>query len=178
MKKLTEKQEKFAQAYVVTGNASEAYRKAYKVGKIKSETVNKRASELINNGYVKGRIKELQEQRLKRTEVDADYVLKRLIQIDEMDVMDILDNTGNILPVKEWPKSWRTTLSGLDIQELMQGDTQSIIRKIKWPDKLRNLELLGKHIDIQAFKEQMKVDGEVDLISPLVAARKRLEQRK
>ena len=63
------------------------------------------------------------------------------------------------------------------MQEIMSGDTETIVKKIKWPDKLRNLELLGKHIDIQAFKEQMKVEGEIDMVSPLLAARKRLEKR-
>ena len=40
------------------------------------------------------------------------------------------------------------------------------------------LELVGKHVDIQAFKEQLKVEGEVDMVSPLLAARKRLEAAK
>jgi len=29
-----------------------------------------------------------------------------------------------------------------------------ILKKIKWPDKVRNPELPGKHISVQAFREQ------------------------
>ncbi|APY15824.1 hypothetical protein GJU94_13130 [Brucella sp. 10RB9214] len=50
---LTPKQEAFARAYVETGNASEAYRRAYNVGdKTKPESVWVKASELLANGKV------------------------------------------------------------------------------------------------------------------------------
>ncbi|EPW4661750.1 terminase small subunit, partial [Escherichia coli] len=29
---------------------------------------------------------------------------------------------------------------------------------IKWPDKVKNLELLGKHVSVQAFKEQTSTE--------------------
>ena len=32
-----------------------------------------------------------------------------------MDVLDILTSTGELKPVSQWPKVWRTTLSGLAI---------------------------------------------------------------
>jgi phage terminase small subunit len=28
-----------------------------------------------------------------------------------------------------------------------------VLKKIKWPDKIRNLEMLGKHVSVNAFKE-------------------------
>ena len=81
------------------------------------------------------------------------------MEIDELDVLDILDNTGNVKAIKDWPKPWRTSISGIDVQDMMSGDTESILKKIKWPDKLRNIELLGKHVDIQAFNEKSTVDN-------------------
>lgn len=43
-----------------------------------------------------------------------------------------------------------------------------IIEKIKWPDKLKNLELLGKHINVNAFaKEEDK--GAADSIADSLA---------
>ena len=59
--KLTVKQEAFCLAYIETGNASESYRQAYEAGKMKPETVTKRASELLTNGGVTGRLAELRE---------------------------------------------------------------------------------------------------------------------
>ncbi len=73
--------------------------------------------------------------------------------IDQMDVADILSDDGNLLPIKQWPKCWRTTLSGIEISEKMsnQGVLQEVIKKIKWPDKLKNLQLMGRHVNIQAY---------------------------
>ncbi len=96
-------------------------------------------------------------ERAERTKVDADYVLNRLVEIDQLDVADILDESGNLLPVKEWPKAWRTSLSYMDVQELstaQKDDISSVVKKVKWPDKTKNLELLGKHTSVQAFKER------------------------
>lgn len=60
MAKLTVKQENFCNYYIETGNASEAYRCAYSCSNMKDETVNKRASELLNSGEITGRVKQLQ----------------------------------------------------------------------------------------------------------------------
>ena len=45
--KLTIKQEAFARAYVETGNASEAYRRAYNAENMKQESIAVRACELL-----------------------------------------------------------------------------------------------------------------------------------
>lgn len=178
MAKLTVKQEAFAQACLVCDTESDAYRKAYKADKMKPNSVHRQAFALSNNPKVAARIAELKEQRNKRNAVNADYVLKRLVAIDEMDVTDILDDAGNIKPIREWPVCWRRTISGLDIAEIMSGDTQTVLKKIKWPDKVKNLELLGKHVNVQAFKEQHKIDGDLTVTNLIADLSKRnAEQR-
>lgn len=73
---LTVKQEKFCQAYVETGNASEAYRSAYSADKMKHETINKRASELLNNGEVTGRVSELQQEHRTKHNITVSDLLR------------------------------------------------------------------------------------------------------
>lgn len=75
---LTQKQEAFALAYVETGNASEAYRRAYNAGKMKPETVTKRASELMANGEVTGRVEQLQAEAVERHEITVDDLIREL----------------------------------------------------------------------------------------------------
>lgn len=173
-KKLTAKQEMFVSEYLKDLNATQA---AIRAG-YSEKTAAEVGCENLTKPNIQKAISALKEKRLEENKVDANYVLKRLIEIDEMDVCDILDSTGNFKSIVEWPKCWRRTISGLDIQEIMNGEVETVMRKIKWPDKVKNLELLGKHIDVQAFKEQHKVEGEIDMVSPLLAARKRLEAAK
>ncbi len=82
-------------------------------------------------------------------------MLNRIAEIDQMDVLDILNDDMSMKPISEWPKSWRTTLSGLDVNEIsLDGDVKSIIKKIKWPDKVKNLELMGRHVSVRAFDKR------------------------
>ena len=60
-KKLTPKQRKFAEEYVNTGNASEAYRRAYDVGKNTSiDTIKVNSSKMLTDTKILLTIKELQ----------------------------------------------------------------------------------------------------------------------
>lgn len=63
---LTPKQEAFACAYVETGNASEAYRRAYDAENMKPESVWRKACELFDNGKVTARVDELQAAAAER----------------------------------------------------------------------------------------------------------------
>lgn len=151
MAKLTDKQELFAREYLKDLNATQA---AIRAG-YSAKTAQEQASRLLSNVMVQSRISELKAERNEEVGIDAAYVLKRLVEIDQMDVLDILLPNGELKPIKDWPKTWRTTLSGMDVTE-MAGDTPGLLKKIKWPDKVKNLELLGKHVDVQAFKESIK----------------------
>lgn len=75
---LTPKQEKFAQKYVEIGNASEAYRQSYDAGKMNAATINVKASELLANGKVAVRVKELQDAAQKRHELTIDDIIAEL----------------------------------------------------------------------------------------------------
>lgn len=155
MAKLTDKQELFAREYLKDLNATQA---AIRAG-YSEKTANEQASRLLANVNIQNFVAELKAERVEKTGIDAAYVLRRLVEIDQMDVLDILKDDGGLKPITEWPKTWRTTLSGLDINTTItnfdETTTENILKKIKWPDKVKNLELLGKHVSVQAFKEQI-----------------------
>ncbi|WP_017445814.1 terminase small subunit [Gayadomonas joobiniege] len=120
--------------------------------------------------------------RNERNNIDADYVLRRLIEIDEMDVLDIMNDDMTLKPLNDWPKAWRTTVTGIDVMEIAHlsdvDKTEAMLKKIKWPDKVKNLELLGKHVSVQAFKDKHEIDGDLtmNLISE-ISARNAEQQR-
>lgn len=75
---LTPKQEAFARAYVETGNASEAYRRAYDAENMKREVIAVKASELLTNGNVKVMVDNLKEEALQRHRLTVDDLLREL----------------------------------------------------------------------------------------------------
>ena len=156
---LTDKQEMFCREYLIDLNATQA---AIRAG-YSENTARKIGSENLTKPDVQNRIAELKLQRNEQVNIDAAYVLRRLVEIDQMDVLDILKEDGGLKPISEWPKVWRTTLSGFDINTSItnfdETTIENILKKVKWPDKVKNLELLGKHISVMAFKEQVEQSG-------------------
>ncbi len=75
---LTAKREAFCLAYVETGKGAEAYRRAYSAENMKPETIHKRASELLANGEVSGRVAELQAMAVERSLVTVQSLTDEL----------------------------------------------------------------------------------------------------
>jgi len=83
---LTPKRERFCLAYLETGNASEAYRRAYDAKNMKDKTVTKRASELLQDGDITGRLDELRRPAVelaRRYTVEAIETLVSIMRDDE-----------------------------------------------------------------------------------------------
>ncbi|EJV8180130.1 terminase small subunit [Escherichia coli] len=177
-KPLTAMQEAYAQEY--TKCPENQTQSAINAG-FSPNTAAVKASVMMRDERIQKRIAELMEERNKRLRVSADYVLLRLVEIDQMDVIDILNDDGTLKPIREWPKIWRTTLSGFDLSStIMNMDEKSIetiLKKIKWPDKVKNLELIGKHVDVNAFKERLEVSGTVTIADRMAKARRRVKEQ-
>ena len=71
-------EEKFAQSFVETGNASEAYRTAYKADKMSDNAIYVEACRVKDRPRVSLRIKELQDEIKKRHSVTVDSLLAEL----------------------------------------------------------------------------------------------------
>ncbi len=175
-KPLTAMQEAYAQEYTkCPENQTQA---AINAG-FSPNTAAVKASVMMRDERIQKRIAELMEERNKRLRVSADYVLLRLVEIDQMDVIDILNEDGTLKPIREWPKIWRTTLSGFDlsstIMNMDETSIETILKKIKWPDKVKNLELIGKHVDVNAFRERLEIDVKMTIAEKMAKARKRVQ---
>ncbi|MFO1881045.1 terminase small subunit [Pseudomonas aeruginosa] len=166
---LTKKQRLFVDEYLIDLNATQAA--------IRAGYSTRRATEigyqLLQRPEVAQAIQAAMAERSKRTEVEADYVIRRLREIDEMDVLDILEDDGSFRSIRDWPKAWRQFLSGIEIAELFEGRGDDrriagVLRKVKWPDKLRNLELLSRHVGTESAALDLE-------LKRLDVARKRAE---
>ena len=66
---LTAKQEAFCLAYLETGNASEAYRRAYNAGRMKPESIHRKAFDLLENVKIRARLQELRQPAVEAAQV-------------------------------------------------------------------------------------------------------------
>ena len=153
MANLTPKQQRFVEEYLIDLNATQA---AIRAGYSEKTAAAIGAENLVKPNIAKA-IQEALQERKERVQIDADYVLKRLVEIDQMDVLDIMDDDGNVKPLRDWPKIWRQYIS--NIETISMDDGEGWLKKIKWPDKVKNLELLGKHVSVGAFKDKVEHSG-------------------
>lgn len=75
---LTPKQESFCQAYIETGNASEAYRRAYSTERMKPNVVNVKACQLLAMANISVRVAELKAEHAERHAVTVDDIARML----------------------------------------------------------------------------------------------------
>jgi len=156
--------DKYSAHFVLHGEQSNAWRVAYPESKCKQKQVHTRASLMHAMAEVQQRVKEFSESARLIAEsefnLDAEYVAKRLKEIDELDVLDIMeDDLKSFKKLSDWPKAWRTSISGLDLMTLSNGNEniEAIVKKVKWPDKTKNLELIGKLTKVSAFSENLNI---------------------
>lgn len=156
MGKMTAKQQLFCKEYLVDLNATQA---AIRAG-YSSRRADAIGHENLRKPEIAAVVQELMNVRSQKTEVNAEYVLKRLHDIDSMNVTDILNDDWTLKPLSQWPVVWQTYLSSFDVQEMRMGQESSdsavaFLKKIKWPDKVKILELLGKHVSVSAFADKV-----------------------
>jgi phage terminase small subunit len=158
---LNEKQERFVQEYLLDLNATQA---AIRAG-YSAKTAKQQGGRLLTHVDVLERLQGQITARSEKTGIDAEWRLRRLAMEAEADMADLYDENGKLKPVKDWPLIWRQGLvAGVETVRVGSGDdVMSFVDKVKISDRLKRLELIGRHINVQAFKDKLEVDATADL---------------
>ena len=162
--RLTEKQKRFVDEYLIDLNATQA---AIRAG-YSEKYANTNAPKLLQNTAIKEYIQERKADRVERTEITQDMVLRELAIIAFSNAADYasvvekdgVDEAGN--PVKY--RTVEPVLTGTLTEA--QKKALAVIKKgrdgfeVKPYDKVRALELLGKHLGM--FTEKVDVSGQIN----------------
>lgn len=161
MSDLTAKQQRFVDEYLLDLNATQA---AIRAG-YSAKTANQQGPRLLEDVEVRAAIDAAKSERAEETKIDAAWVLTRLAEEAAADIADLYDDSGNLRPVGEWPMVWRRGLvQGIEVEELFEGrgdgrERTGVVRKVRLSDRVRRVELIGKHVGVNAFQDQVKFEG-------------------
>lgn len=120
------------------------------------------------------------EERMQRTEIDADWVLMQLGEFFNSDLADLfVPGTDSLRPIHEWPPVWRKLATSLKVTESFDAGDNGVsvmnyIKEVKIPDRLKVLELIGKHTNVKAFTERVEIATDSELNDRLQKGRQRL----
>lgn len=139
MSKLTVKQENFCNYYIESGNASEAYRRAYSCDKMATDTINRKAVELLENGKITARVAQLQEVLQKRSDITKDEAIKELSAIVRSRVTDVLSAKGMTVRVKSIEELPDEVVSCISSIKKIKGGIE-----VRFYDKIAAIDRLSK----------------------------------
>lgn len=159
MAKLTPKQQLFVEEYLIDLNGKQA---AIRAG-YSPKTAEVQASQLLSKLKVRAAIDKALAERSKRTGVNADRVVRELARIAFANPTKIVDTaTAELIDDDE---DETAAIQSIKVKRFTNkdGDT-SIEREIRFNDKTRSLELLGKHLGM--FTDKVEVTGNMNVNNP------------
>ena len=153
MAKLTEKQKRFAEEYLVDLNATQA---AIRAG-YSPDTANEQGSRLLANVNIKSTVDKMIAERSRRTGINADRVIREIAKIAFVNAGEIVDLDTALL----MDKISDDDMAAIRSVKVKTFGEDGVEREVKLADKLKALELLGKHLGL--FKDKLEVDGSVKM---------------
>lgn len=149
MAKLTEKQKRFCEEYLIDLNATQA---AIRAG-YSPDTSEAIGSENLRKPQLRARIDAAIAERSKRTGVTADRVVRELAKLAFVNATDVIDTQhGTVLE-----NASREDTACISAVKVKVGEDFTE-REIRLCDKTKALELLGKHLGM--FSDNVKLSAE------------------
>lgn len=166
MAKITKKNEVFCEEYLIDLNATQA---AIRAG-YSPNAAGSIGSELLKKPEIRARIDQAMAERSKRTGINADRVLRELGRIAFLNPKDVIDlNTAEVLDTAT--DDDLAVIAGVKVKYVPHKDfdedgepviEQAIEREVKMADKLKALELCGRHLGM--FKDNPEANAPVTVV--------------
>ena len=154
MAKLTAKQQRFVEEYLIDLNATQAaIRAGYSV-----KNAGKIGPELLGKTRIKNAIDKAMAERSRRTGINQDRVLLELAKIAFVNASDVI-NMDEATIKGEANREDTAAIASVKVKTIPGEDGDIVEREVKMCDKLKALELLGKHLGM--FTDKLNVNAEM-----------------
>lgn len=149
---MTKKQKLFCEEYLIDLNATQA---AIRAG-YSPESARQSGTDNMKNPYIRARIEKAMAERSRRTGVNAERVVLELAKIAFVNAGMVIDATDATLKTDAALEDL-AAIQSIKVKDM--GD-MGIEREIRMADKLKALELLGRHLGM--FNDKIRLDAKLD----------------
>ncbi|MFS8534854.1 MAG: terminase small subunit [Limnochordales bacterium] len=146
MPKLTPKQQRFVEEYLVDLNATQA---AIRAG-YSPKTARAIGAENLTKPAIQEAIETAMAERSRRTGITQDRVLRELARIAFVNAPDVINMDDATLRT-DASEDDTAAIASVKVKRFPTAEGEGVEREIRLADKLRALELLGKHLGM--FKD-------------------------
>jgi phage terminase small subunit len=151
MAKLTDRQQRFVEEYLIDLNATQA---AVRAG-YSAKTADQQGSRMLANVKVQQAVAEQMAERSKRTGINQDRVVMELARIAFVKMTDIVDEDGRIRD--DAAEDDVACIESIKYKRSESDTGSSEERETKIASKLKALELLGKHLGMWNDKVDVNI---------------------
>ena len=149
---MTKKQKRFVEEYLIDLNATQA---AIRAG-YSPDTAKSIGSENLTKPGIQARIAKAMAERSRRTGVNADRVIMELAKIAFVNASDVIDADTATVKADALPED----TAAIQSVKVKTFGEDGLEREVKMADKLKALELLGKHLGM--FKDKVELSGSLE----------------
>lgn len=149
---------------------SAAYKAAYDTSNMNSQTISTKAWELFQHPLMATAVQSMLATAVAKAGIDAEWVLKRAALLADFNIKKFVQIDGGGQPYYDFSEATDDDWYCIDelvvdtIGKRKFGETVEVDRiKVKTTAKAVALRLVGDHVSVQAFRENVKVDGAVAL---------------
>lgn len=161
MAKLTAKHQLFADEYLIDLNGTQA---AIRAG-YSSKTAAEQASRLLNNVKIRAYIDARMAEHSARTGVNQERIIRELARIAFLDPTQLV-NMDSAEILDEASADDRSAIASVKVKT-MSGETDMVEREVRFADKIKALELLGKRYGMWIDRQQHDVTGMVQIVDDI-----------
>jgi len=160
-KKLSPKHKQFCKEYIIDLNATQAYiRTGYA-----SKNPHKTASILLTKQDIQAEIQVQLEARAKRTHITADRVIQEIANIALIKESEFYNEDGSVKYLSQLTPEQRASLTSYQFKTVKVGDDYEEVPVFRVQDKMKALEMLGKHFGIfEKDNSQSKPDAVTTIV--------------
>lgn len=130
------------------------------------KTANEQGARLLANVSIRARIDELRAEQSRRTGINADVVVRELARIGRLNAGKLV-NFEDATVKSDAAEDDLAAIASVKVKmsETDQGTT--VEREVKFHDKNKALELLGRHLGMFNDKLQVSGEGVVQIVDDL-----------
>lgn len=154
---MTKKQKRFVEEYLIDLNATQA---AIRAG-YSPDTAQQMGSENLSKPVIKNAIDRAIADRNRRTGINQDRVIQEIAKLAFLNPVDVIDMDEATVK-GEANRDDTACIASVKVKVIPTEDGNITEREVKTYDKLKALELLGKHLGM--FNDKLKLDGYVPVV--------------
>ncbi len=154
---MTKKQKRFVEEYLVDLNATQA---AIRAG-YSPQTARDIGCENLTKPNIQNAIATAMAERSRRTGINQDRVIQEIAKLAFLNPVDVIDMDEATIK-GEANRDDTACIASVKVKVIPGEDGNITEREIKTYDKLKALELLGKHLGM--FSDKLKVEGAIPVV--------------